>query len=124
MDTQIAFEPKEGYLRVIIHGPYPSTAYPALLRSILDESSKRDDTRVLMDCLGLPAPPSEMARFNLGVAIAELFGGRFRIAILYPRELINKFTEDAAANRGANVLVTGEEGAAMRWLLGETKRAS
>lgn len=124
MNTRIAFEPNSGYLRVIIHGSYPSTTYRPILRSILDEASKLDHTRVLVDCLGLSAPPSQMARFNLGVAIAELFGGRFRIAILYPRELINKFTEDAAVNRGANVLVTSEEAAAVQWLLGEAAQPS
>jgi hypothetical protein len=120
MDTRVAFEPNPGYLRVTVHGAYPSTSYPDLLRSILDEASKIGATRILIDCLGLPAPPSEMARFNLGVEIAALFGGRFRIAILYRRDLINKFTEDAAVNRGANLRVTSEETDAVEWLLAET----
>jgi hypothetical protein len=121
MKTQIAFEPKEGYLRVVIHGRYPSATYPEILRSIHDEASKLGLARILVDGFSLSAPPSEMDRFSVGVSIAELFGRRYRIAILYPRELINKFAEDAAVNRGANLLVASEEGAALAWLLDEKK---
>ena len=116
MKTQVVFEPENGYLRVRVRGRYPSGSYSELLRGVLDETNRLRLNKILVDCRDVAAPESEVDRFKLGVAIADLFGQRFKIAILYPPELINKFTEDTAVNRGADVLVVGEEASALDWL--------
>jgi hypothetical protein len=121
MATHLAFQPEERFLRVAMRGSFPSKTYRELLRAVLDQAEHFALARILLDCRGLSAPSSEMDRFNVGVAIADVFGGRYRIAILYPRELINKFTEDAAVNRGASVRVVSDEKQALQWLLGEAK---
>jgi hypothetical protein len=89
------------------------------LRSIREEAANSGNTRVLVDGRDLPAPAAEMDRFNIGAAIAELFGHRIKVAILFPRALINKFAENVAVNRGATVLVVSDEEAALQWLVGK-----
>lgn len=116
METQLALEPEDGYLQVTLRGRHPSRTYPELLRSIRDEATRLGLYKILVDGRGLAAPPSEMDRFQVGVAIAELFGQRFKIAIVYRPELINKFVEDVAVNRGADLLVVGDEVRAIEWL--------
>jgi hypothetical protein len=68
----------------------------------------------------MSAPASEFDRYLAGKAIAEILGPPFKLAILYPAELINKFVEDTAVGRGADLLVSGDRREALQWLIGDT----
>jgi len=118
METQVTFQRETGYLRVTCCGPFPSTTYREILDSILRQAADSGDTRVLLDGRALSAP-TQVDRFDVGVAVAELFRGRIKLAVLFPRHLITKLAETVAVNRGASVLVVSDEEDALRWLVGK-----
>jgi len=117
MITHLVFEPEPGYLRVIIRGEYPSKSRRDVLSAVHAKMTELSYARVLADCRGLDAPKTEMDRFNLGVAIAEMVADRYRIAVVSKPEQINRFMENAAVNRGARLVVTSDEKDAIAWLV-------
>jgi hypothetical protein len=116
MGFQTTFERRAGYLRVKASGEFPTLNLREGVTSILKQAVKSGYTRVLIDAYDVSAPKSDIDRFDAGTTMAELFRGRLKVAILYPPELINKLAEDAAVNRGADVLVVHDEKVALRWL--------
>ena len=42
-------------------------------------------------------------------------------SVLYPAELIDKFQENVAVNRGANIIVLSDVSEAINWLMSLTK---
>lgn len=117
MDTHLVFEPEPGYLRVIVRGEYPSKKRHEVLSTIHAKMTELSYNRVFADCRGLDAPKTEMDRFNLGVAIAEMVANRYRIAVVSKPEQINRFMENAAVNRGARLVVMSDENDAIAWLV-------
>ena len=118
-NNELSFQIPTGYLRATVGGGFPSTTFREILTAIRDEARRSEHSRILIDAFALPAPPADMDRFWIGEALAQIFGGGdFKITILYPSELINKFAENTAVNRGARLLVIGDEEAALRWLIG------
>lgn len=115
--THYTFAGDAGFLRVTCRGAFPSATYRQMIAGTLAEADAGGYTRVLIDGRGLSAPAGEMDRFHVGVAIAEAFGSRIRVAVLFPAPFINKFAENAAVNRGADMLVVADEDVALRWLL-------
>lgn len=112
----VSFEDAETHLSVRCAGEWEPGRIEAVLVRIKEEAAKGSQTRVLVDALDLAKPPSEFSRFEAGRNVAEHLR-RHRVAVLYPSELVNKFTEDAAVNRGATMLVTGDRATALEWLL-------
>src|SRR5204863_8801150 len=96
---QITFERCPGYLRATSEGTFPTECRESFHR-IRDEATRSENTLVLMDCFGVSEPLSEMDRFEAGVALAEIFGYRLKVAVLYQPAHINKFAENVAVNRG------------------------
>lgn len=117
MAIQITFQRCDGYLRVRVSGEFPTLNFREVATSILQEAVHSGDTRVLIDAYGVSAPKSLVDRFDAGATIAEVFRDRIKLAILYPPAMINKLGEDTAVNRGADVLVVGDEKVALEWLL-------
>src|SRR5690349_9405006 len=118
MKGQVTFERNTAYLRAICRGEFTPTTTLEALGSIHDEAVKSGHTRVLIDALDQPAPPPEMVRYQFGLAVADVFGHRFKVAMLYPEALINRFGENTAVNRGAFFRAFGDEQAALHWLVG------
>jgi len=118
MEKQIAFFNHPGYLRVTCTGEFPAETYREFLTAIRYEAHKSGHSRILIDAFALSAPATDMDRFWVGADIADIFGAQFKIAVLFKTELISRFTESAAVNRGARMKVLGDEGAALQWLMG------
>ena len=89
-----------------------------LIDLLESESKKRGYNLLLIDALRVGPPESEIVRFELGVYASEKFSPGLKVAAVYPQELINKFTEDTAVNRGAIIIVVGSREEALEWLLG------
>jgi hypothetical protein len=88
------------------------------MTTVRDEATKAGLTRILVDARAIEPPAHEFDRFWFGSAVAEFFPGReFKVALLFPAELINKLGEDTAVNRGARYLVIDAEGPALEWLM-------
>ncbi len=117
MKAEFAFEERGSYLFVRAQGPSDPESVRKALILIRDRVMERGLTRVLIDARSVGPPVREFDRFLMGEAMAELLRGRFKVAVLYRAESINKFAENTAVNRGANVLVSADEAQARDWLL-------
>jgi len=117
---KIAFEVRDGYLFVRVSGSIEPDPIRAGLTAIREQAQKAGLTRILVNALGLCAPRAEIHRFMAGEAIAEILPYPFKTAVLCKPEMINKFAETTAVNRGAQLLICGDEGQALGWLLGST----
>jgi hypothetical protein len=115
--TQVSFDVKDDYLRVTVAGSFPATDMKDFLLTIRKKAEQCARTRLLLDALGMTPPRVEFHRYVLGELVAELFRSKYRIAFIYRPELINKFAETVANNRGAQVLATGSEVEALEWLM-------
>jgi hypothetical protein len=111
------FEQADGYLLVRVQGEWTTDNIKQAIEAVSAEILNIGYTRLLVDARQLSAPRQEYDRFLAGVHIANDLRG-IDIAVLYPAELINKFVEDVASNRGARLLVVSELDEALEWLLG------
>ncbi len=123
MDVELAFEEREHYLFVGGQGPSDMDTMRRVLALIRDRAQLAGLTRILIDAHRVEPPRSGLHRFQMGELIAELFGARYRLAVLSPARVINKFAENTAVNRGAIILVTDDENEALGWLLRDLPEA-
>ncbi len=123
MDAELAFEERSHYLFVRGRGPSDIETIRTVLRLIRDRARLAGLTHILIDAREVEAPRSGLHRFQMGEMIAELFGARYRLAVLSPARVINKFAENTAVNRGANILVTDDEQEALGWLFHDLPEA-
>jgi len=117
MPLELSFRIEDGYLRVHVVGVWESTSAKHALATIRDGAAANQLTRILMDCAALSRPRSEMVRFDTGEAIATILRHPYKTVAILPPELINRFAENVAVNRGANFLVTHDGDAGLQWLL-------
>ena len=118
MRDQLAFEVRPEYLHVEVRAATDVESIEQGLRDVKAQADQSGRTRILIDARATAGPRFGLDRFILGKYVAELFGPHYRIAILYAEQIIDKFGENTAVNRGANVLVTSDDAAALAWLVG------
>ena len=114
-DVTVAAESE--YLRVTTVGKYDFTGLFPLLDLVKNEATKADRCNVLIDSRGLEGNMTEAERFEGGQKIAELFAGRYKLAVVMPPHTITRLGELTASNRGARFHVTDSEADAIEWLL-------
>lgn len=124
MDVELTFETRMYYLYVKGRGPSDLDSTRRALTLIEEQARQARLTRILIDARDVEPPRRELDRFFLGEYVAELFGARYRIAVVYQADRINKFAENTAVNRGANLLVAAEEDSAMKWLMQDLPQQS
>ncbi len=117
MDVELTFQVHGDYLLVKGRGPSDLESTRKALVLIEEKARQTGLTHILIDARDVEAPRRELDRFFMGELVAELFGPRFRIAVVYQADRINKFAENTAVNRGANMLVAAEEDRAVQWLM-------
>ncbi len=116
MNDQVAYEAKDSYLRVRVSAPYDPPVHRELLRGVREKALQCGYTRLLLDGTDVPAAPSDIDRYLLGEIFADLFPPPFKVAVVYPLQS-DKFTENTAVVRGANILICRDEAEAVSWLL-------
>lgn len=116
MPIDVSMKLVDHFLHVSVAGDWDAFAMVEALQSIRGEARKHDVSRIMIDCRELGAPKAEIDRHKAGEAVAVALPAPFRTAVIYRRELINKFVEDVATNRGAHILVTDTPRDAMNWL--------
>ena len=88
------------------------------LQIILDTCKNEGMNKVLVDALTLKRTNAPtMDRFFLGQTVAALLGPKIKLAVVWPKEHINKFGETVAVNRGSWINVVGDVETAQNWLL-------
>ena len=84
------------------------------VKNLVVEAGRR---HVLIDIRGVKGSPSDTDLFYAGKQVADVFGSRFKIAIVHPSQRITSLGQMAAVNRGARVVVVPTEDEAFEWLL-------
>lgn len=105
------------YLEVNLNGNWTESSAQKALDSIKVEVDKLGLKKIIMDCRELSYPDVEITRFYTGLKIAEIFSYHYKIAAYAQAEKINRFTENTARNRFANLRVFDNEDEALSWLL-------
>ncbi len=118
MDYQISYEAHEQYLLVRISGPYDPVRGGTLMKSVRETALQGRFSRILLDVSTVPAPPSEIDRYQMGMVFADLFPPPFKIAVLFTA-VRDKFLENTAVIRGADMFVCADEAEAVTWLLAD-----
>jgi hypothetical protein len=122
MNIALFFREGPGCLGVEASGEWTTSDAIQAIETIRAEADRRGLTRLLVDMRKLSEPHSEMTRYFTGEHIAKAWPHPFRTAVVLKREIYNRFAENTAKNRGAQVSVFFEEEAALDWLLKEDPR--
>jgi hypothetical protein len=113
---QYQFEEVDSQLIVNLTGQWHYPDLIALIDDIAKECKQRGVHLVLVEAEETIGPIPEFERFQVGKYIAAVCHGMSIVCITKP-QYINKFGENAAVNRGADFLVTGDRMEAENWLL-------
>ncbi len=118
MGFSVSLREGPGYLVLKITGEWNVDK----LKNVADwsgaELKTRKDDRVLVDMSEVSGRPPDMDRFRLGEYVASTRRG-VKVAVVFPKEHINRLFEDTAVNRGAWINVFGDEQAALEWLMAD-----
>ena len=114
---QVEIEPD--FLRVTTVGKYEYSELFGFIQRIKKKAEAAGKDRVLIDSSQIKGSIAEAERFQAGQRIAQIFGGRTRLAWVMPASEITKLGELAAVNRGAKFLVAESVEAAIEWLMSE-----
>jgi hypothetical protein len=86
------------------------------LANVSSEARKRNQKAILVDSRIFGPPKADFQRFLVGQSFARYFRG-LKVAFVYQEELINKFAENTAINRGGDLLVVPDFDKAVKWLI-------
>ncbi|MGD0584611.1 MAG: hypothetical protein ABSA86_02395 [Oryzomonas sp.] len=116
MAIEVQFHIHPEYLLVKMCGEWTTPAMRQALNEIKTEADHQGFKHLLFDMCELSRPDSEMTRFWSGEYVAQVLPPPFKVAVFANPELVNKFGEDTAVNRGAIFKVFSDEQEALRWL--------
>ena len=117
--SQFTIEKKTGFLQLTITGEYDKNEFIAYPKMVATACKKEGVNKVLVNALNLSGTNvPTIDRFNMGETIATLLGPKIKLAIVWPKEHINKLTETVALNRGGRINVVSDMETAQNWLLG------
>ena len=123
MANEVQFQEGPGYLIAEVSGPWDELNAMSQIDAIRDEANKRNHSRLLIDMRKVLPPKDQMSRFYTGKHVAKVLPPPFKVAAFAKSELINRFAEKIAVNRGAMIAVFSEEKAAIEWLMDESSTA-
>jgi hypothetical protein len=110
------FENKGQYVLMSPTEAYSLESYLQGFQEVAEYCAANGLTKVLGDIRGVQENIPTFDRYELGVALARILGGRIQFALLAPSAIIDKTGENSAVNRGGNVFVTDSLEEALRWL--------
>ena len=114
---ELSFKETFDYLSITATGPWTESEIPWQLELIKDKAEVSGYTKLFLDSRPLDLPKHEMTKLSTGENIAQFFPAPFKMAILDLPEKINRFVENVAVNRGANLMVFSNHETALKWLL-------
>ena len=120
MSLSIEYKNYTEYLFAKIVGEWKQPDMNLLLEDLKINAVKFNKNYILIDAFKLTLPNTEFVRFSTGEKIASIFSYPYKIATFSQSELINKFAETVAVNRGANFKVFHSESEAKEWLLSKS----
>ena len=120
MKLDLSFEDAGDYLHISAKGEWEREEVTKGIRDVAEKALSAGQTRILLDIRELSSPGSELDRFLAGEAIAEFFSSPFKVVAVRSVDLMDKFAENVAVNRGANFMVLSDFDEAVRWLTGKS----
>ncbi|MHC2069081.1 hypothetical protein ACYFX5_16545 [Bremerella sp. T1] len=108
------------YLEYVCSGEHVFDDWVELLQQIRADATRKEETRILINVLGLLQPIDNMMRYRLGLLVGEKIGASLKVAALNPADEVNHFWETVAHNRGSNVQAGSDRDALVTWLLEPT----
>ena len=117
MDFDIQVAHQDGLLTLTVTGEWSLERAKSLIERVASECEKHASGRVLVDCLAIQVDGRvlEYERYVLGGKILDKLEG-VRLAVLFPREQINLFTQNIVRGGGRAMLVTSDRDEALLWL--------
>jgi hypothetical protein len=116
MEYQVSYEARAHYLLVRVWGQYDPAGAREVFRVVREKMQQGGFTRILLDAMGVSAPPTEFERYQMGEAMADMFPPPLKLAVLY-HAIGDNFAQNTALVRGADVLACTDERQALEWLL-------
>lgn len=111
------YESGNGYLRVVVDGPFDPGEARRGLGDLLREAQTRAADRILIDARGISSPVSISDRYDLATQLASAGSRQLRVAFLVAADnMFTKTLEDTATNRGMSVRTTASEQEALDYL--------
>lgn len=118
MDLQWSYEETDGYLHVRAAGDWTTEDVRRAIDDIAKTVQAKGHARILVDMRDMSPPASEFERYLAGEHVAEVWGPlNIKVAAVWRQDLITKFVENVAVNRGANLAVLSDLNEATRWLM-------
>lgn len=120
MKSSFCFTSNGTYLTLVISGQYDKEDFLSYPKLILEECEKQKGDKILVDGSNLRGTNiPNMDRFFIAENIANLLRHKVKLAVVWPKQHINKFAETVAVNRGISMIVVDTVDAAHRWLLND-----
>jgi hypothetical protein len=116
--VEASFAVEADHLVVRIQGKADPESITEVLRRVKDLALEESLARILIDTTRVERPLPRVTGFLAGESIAGILPPPFKVAVVSPMSPhARRLAEDAAINRGANVMATNNEQEALDWLL-------
>lgn len=120
MSLSLQFEMHDDYLEARIAGVWQLDDVREAIEAVRSRGEESGFERLLVDMHRVTGRPPDLHRFEAAEATANAARARFRVALIPPRDLLDRFFEDAARNRGAALYAERDRDAAVAWLLSDS----
>jgi hypothetical protein len=118
LDCDIEFD--AGCLKLRVSGTFRSREETfRVMDRLKTEADAHGCKCALLNLVAAKGRTSDLDKFYLGEYAARVFGGKLKVAVVFPVAGITKFGENVAVNRGARLAVLATEEEAVAWLAGE-----
>ncbi len=107
------------YLEVIFTGRRTYEEIANMLEIGVVKCQNATVRKILTDTSRAKGNWQEFDRFRIGEKIALHYPPPYKIAVIEKKEIINKFVENTAYNRGVDILITDDRKSSMDWLFKE-----
>jgi hypothetical protein len=116
MSLEVQVNEVDAHLLIKAVGRYSLAHVSELFVRAKEEIEKRDDHEAILDITEVAGTIPVMDMHVLGEHCARVWKLQFRIAVVSPEGGLNKFFENVARNRGVQIAVVPNQGAAIAWL--------
>jgi len=116
MSLDMSVEVLPRFVQIELNGVYSFSNLMEHVENFRSEADKAGKNHILIDARRVEGKMTESEKFFVGTRIAEVFGARFKTAVIMAPGNITKMGEMAAINRGARLFITESESEAIEWL--------
>ncbi|HMD86906.1 MAG TPA: hypothetical protein VKO18_19630 [Terriglobia bacterium] len=116
MSLEVQIQEADTHFSIKAVGQYSLANLYDLFDRLKEESEKRGAQAVILDITEVAGTIPTVDMYMLGVYCYRVLKSWVRIAIIFPDGGANKFLENVTRNRGLQVAVVPDHGAATKWV--------